>query len=80
MILSLGIKSKVGYLRHLGIGAVWISPVYTSPMKDFGYDISNFTEIDPIFGTMKDFDELVTELHKNGEYLLAGFRAIVLDE
>lgn len=57
------------YLLELGVGAVWLSPVYTSPMRDFGYDVANFTEIDPIFGTMVDFDDLVTALHRKGQGL-----------
>lgn len=54
------------YLRDLGVGVVWLSPIYESPMKDFGYDISNYTAIDPIFGHMDDFDELVTVFHQHG--------------
>lgn len=61
-----GIKSRVPYLHSLGIKAIWLSPIYESPMKDFGYDISNFTNIAPVFGTMEDFHELVEELHKHG--------------
>ncbi|XP_046471317.1 alpha-glucosidase-like isoform X2 [Neodiprion pinetum] len=54
-----GIENKLQHLVDTGIDAVWISPFYESPMVDFGYDISNFTAIDPIFGTMDDFDNLV---------------------
>lgn len=61
-----GIIKRLPYLESLGIGAVWISPIYTSPMKDFGYDISDFYNIDPLFGTLADFDELVVEMHKRG--------------
>ncbi|XP_071552168.1 maltase A3-like isoform X3 [Panulirus ornatus] len=68
-----GITSKVDYLLELGVGAVWLSPVYTSPMKDFGYDVANFTEIDPIFGSMADFDDLVTTLHRKGLKLVMDF-------
>ncbi|XP_069689396.1 maltase A3-like [Periplaneta americana] len=53
-----GITQKLDHLKDLGVGAVWISPIYKSPMEDFGYDISNFREIDPVFGTMDDFDDL----------------------
>ncbi|XP_063610821.1 maltase A3-like [Penaeus indicus] len=59
----LGIASKADYLRDLGVGAVWLSPVFTSPMADFGYDISNFTDIDPVFGDLQDFDFLLEEMH-----------------
>ncbi|XP_046415395.1 alpha-glucosidase-like [Neodiprion fabricii] len=54
-----GIESKLEYLVDTGIDTFWMSPVYESPMVDFGYDISNFTSIDSIFGTMDDFDNLV---------------------
>ncbi|KAF2362999.1 Glycosyl hydrolase family 13 catalytic domain [Trinorchestia longiramus] len=61
-----GIMSRLPYLASLGIGVVWLSPIFTSPMADFGYDISNFTDIDPIFGTMEDFDNLLREAHGIG--------------
>jgi alpha-glucosidase len=70
-----GIIQKLDYLndgKHglssdsLGVGAIWISPIYPSPMKDFGYDISNYCDIDPIFGDMKVFDELVEKAHARG--------------
>ena len=53
--LSAGIISKVDYLASLGVSAVWLSPIYRSPMVDNGYDISNYLEIDPTFGTMDEF-------------------------
>lgn len=58
-----GITSKLDYLQWLGVGAVWISPVYPSPLADFGYDISDYCAIDPVYGTMDDFDELMKEAH-----------------
>ena len=61
------------YLKELGVGAVWLSPIYESPMKDFGYDISNFTNIDPIFGTLDDFVELADRLRNNGWLLFRSF-------
>ena len=45
-------------MKELGIGAIWLSPIYRSPMADFGYDISDFKDIDPIFGNLTDFDNL----------------------
>ncbi|XP_017106282.2 maltase A3 [Drosophila bipectinata] len=54
-----GIADKLPYLKELGITATWLSPIFTSPMADFGYDIANFTEIAPIFGTMSDFENLM---------------------
>eukprot|EP01147_Barroeca_monosierra_P000050 gene50-3446_t len=62
----IGIQQKLPYLRDLGVAAIWISPIYDSPMADFGYDISNYTSIWPTFGTMKDFDNLIEEAHKLG--------------
>ncbi|XP_074114432.1 LOW QUALITY PROTEIN: salivary alpha-glucosidase-like [Cotesia typhae] len=54
-----GITSKLDHLADLGVSAVWLSPIYASPMVDFGYDISNFTAVDPTFGTLADFTRLV---------------------
>lgn len=56
-------------MKDLGINAVWLSPVFKSPMTDMGYDISDFKAIDPIFGTMSDFESLRDKLHSFGEYL-----------
>lgn len=61
-----GILGKVDYLAELGVNAVWLSPIYPSPQADFGYDISDFTDIDPMFGTLSDFDRLVSALHERG--------------
>ncbi|CAN5805356.1 hypothetical protein BH23ACT11_BH23ACT11_27870 [soil metagenome] len=58
-----GIIARLGYLQWLGVDAVWISPFYPSPMTDFGYDVSNYTDIHPMFGTLEEFDELVKEAH-----------------
>ena len=55
------------YLAELVIDAVWISPIYKSPMKDFGYDISDFNDIDPIFGTLDDFRRMSEEFKKRGK-------------
>jgi alpha-glucosidase len=68
-----GIRSKLDYLRWLGIDAIWISPIYPSPMADFGYDISNYTDIDPIFGTLDDFDALLADAHSHGLKLLLDY-------
>ncbi|WP_181702013.1 alpha-glucosidase family protein [Chthonobacter albigriseus] len=61
-----GITSRLGYVADLGVDAIWLSPFFTSPMKDFGYDVSNYRDVDPIFGTLKDFDDLVAEAHRLG--------------
>src|SRR5215470_2071874 len=59
-----GIAQRADYLQWLGVDAVWISPFYPSPMADFGYDVSDYTGVDPIFGTLADFDRLVATLHE----------------
>ncbi len=59
-----GITSRLDYLYDLGIDAIWLTPIYPSPGVDYGYDISNYTAIDPIYGTMADFDHLVAEAKK----------------
>jgi alpha-glucosidase len=65
-----GILSKVDYLEWLGVDAVWLSPVYPSPMADFGYDVADYKGIEPLFGTMDDFDGLLGELHRRGMKLI----------
>ena len=61
-----GIISKLDYIASLGVDAIWVSPFFKSPMKDFGYDISDYRDIDPIFGTLADFDELIAKAHGRG--------------
>ncbi|MCL1078694.1 alpha-glucosidase [Parashewanella spongiae] len=61
-----GITSKLEYIAGLGVDAIWISPFFKSPMKDFGYDISDYRDIDPLFGNMDDFDELLEKAHNLG--------------
>jgi len=61
-----GITSKLDYLRSLGIDVIWLSPIYKSPMDDNGYDISDYQDIAPEFGTLADFDKLVAEAGKRG--------------
>ncbi len=65
-----GILRRLDYLAELGIGAIWLSPIFRSPMADFGYDISDYTDIDPLFGTLADFDELLHAAHRRGLKLL----------
>lgn len=69
----IGITRRLGELRELGIDAVWLSPVYPSPMTDFGYDVSDYTGIDPVFGTMADFDALLARAHGLGLKLILDF-------
>jgi alpha-glucosidase len=59
----LGLISRLPYLQALGIDAIWLSPIFPSPMADFGYDISNYVDIEPLFGTLGDFDTLVVAAH-----------------
>jgi len=68
-----GIRSKLDYLQWLGVDAIWISPIYPSPMADFGYDISNYTDIDPIFGDLNDFDALLADAHARGLKVLLDY-------
>lgn len=65
-----GILSKLDYLQDLGVDVVWVCPVYQSPGQDNGYDISDYYKIDPSFGTMEDFDELLEALHARGMKLM----------
>jgi alpha-glucosidase len=59
-----GIVRHLDYLRWLGVTAIWLSPFYRSPMADFGYDISDHTDVDPVFGTLDDFGELLADAHR----------------
>jgi alpha-glucosidase len=61
-----GITEKMGYIASLGVDAIWISPFFKSPMKDFGYDVSDYEAVDPLFGNLKDFDKLVKAAHAKG--------------
>ena len=61
-----GITQRLSYLVELGVGAIWLSPIFPSPMADFGYDISDYTDIDPLFGTLDDFDALLAAAHARG--------------
>ena len=65
-----GIAQRLDHLVYLGVDALWLSPIYPSPLADFGYDVSDYTAIDPVFGTMDDFDDLVHEAHDRGLKLL----------
>ena len=61
-----GITRRLDHVADLGADAVWISPFFTSPMKDFGYDVSDYRDVDPMFGTLADFDALVDKAHRLG--------------
>ena len=68
-----GITSRLDYLQGLGVDAVWCSPFYPSPMADFGYDVADYTGVDPLFGTMADFDALLAAVHGRGMKLVMDF-------
>lgn len=65
-----GIINRVDHLQRLGVDVIWLSPVYRSPLADAGYDISDYQAIDPVFGSLEDLDELVSELHSRGMKLI----------
>lgn len=61
-----GIIDKLDYVADLGVDAIWVSPFFTSPMADFGYDIADYRDVDPLFGTLADFDRLLAKAHRLG--------------
>ncbi len=61
-----GLEGKLDYIASLGVDAVWISPFFASPMTDFGYDVSDYNAVDPLFGTLEDFDRVVAKAHGLG--------------
>jgi alpha-glucosidase len=61
-----GITRRLDYLAWLGVDAIWISPIYPSPMADFGYDIADYCDIDPVFGALEDFARLLGKAHRQG--------------
>ena len=65
-----GITSRLDYIANLGVDAVWLSPFFTSPMRDFGYDVADYCGVDPVFGTLSDFDALVRKAHGLGLKLI----------
>ena len=67
----IGLEKQLGYIEKLGVDAIWVSPFYRSPMRDAGYDVSDYQSVDPTFGTLRDFDRVVAKAHT------AGLRIIV---
>src|SRR4051794_1555027 len=65
-----GIRSRLDHLTWLGVDALWLSPIYPSPLADFGYDITDHTAIDPVYGSLDDFGELAAAAHERGLRLL----------
>jgi alpha-glucosidase len=68
-----GIRDRLGYLSWLGVDAIWISPIYPSPMADFGYDVADYCDIDPLFGSLADFDALVASAHTRDIKIILDF-------
>jgi alpha-glucosidase len=68
-----GIRQRLDYLESLGVDAIWVSPIFRSPMADFGYDVADYRDVDPLFGTLADLDELVADMHRRGLRLLLDF-------
>ena len=68
-----GIEGRLDHIASLGVDAVWLSPIYPSPMADFGYDVSDYRGVDPMFGTLEDFDRLIARAHELGLKLLLDF-------
>ena len=66
-----GIASRLDALHELGVDAIWLSPFYTSPQRDGGYDVADYCDVDPLFGTLADFDELLLEAHARGMRVIA---------
>src|SRR5688572_33028568 len=65
-----GIRAGLDHIASLGVDAIWISPFYRSPMKDFGYDVADYRAVDPLFGSDADFDVLIAEVHRRGLRLI----------
>ena len=61
-----GILDRLEHVASLGVDAIWLSPIFTSPMADMGYDVSNYIDIDPLFGSLADFDALIEKAHELG--------------
>jgi alpha-glucosidase len=68
-----GIRRRLNHLERLGIDTIWLSPIYPSPMADFGYDVADYGDIDGRFGTMADFDRLIADVHRRGMKLVLDF-------
>ena len=65
-----GIRQRLDYIQSLNVDAVWLSPIYPSPMHDFGYDVADYVGINQLFGSMDDFDDLLAEVHARGMKLI----------
>jgi alpha-glucosidase len=68
-----GILERLDYCASLRVDALWLPPIYPSPMADFGYDVSDYTDIHPIFGTLAEFDEMLAEIKRRGMKLILDY-------
>src|SRR5215471_15955607 len=68
-----GISERLDYLSWLGVDAIWLSPIYPSPMADFGYDVSDYCNVDRLFGSLHEFDRLVASVHERGIKIILDF-------
>ena len=68
-----GIAERLDYLAWLGVDAIWLSPIFPSPMADFGYDVSDYCDVHPLFGTLADLDALIEAAHARGLKLILDF-------
>jgi alpha-glucosidase len=65
-----GIAARLDHLQYLGVDALWLSPIYPSPLADFGYDVADYTDVDPVYGSLADFDALIDAAHERGIHVL----------
>ena len=68
-----GITAHLEHVASLGVDAIWLSPFYPSPMADFGYDVADYCDVDPLFGNLAGFDALVSEAHRRGLKIIVDF-------
>src|SRR5687767_916792 len=68
-----GIREKLDYVQRLGVDALWLSPIFPSPMADFGYDVADYCGVDPLFGTLAEFDALLEAAHARGLKVILDF-------
>src|SRR5688572_3502740 len=68
-----GVIDTLGYLSWLGVDAIWLTPFYPSPMKDFGYDVADYINVDPLFGDLTTFDQLLAAAHQQGIKVLVDY-------
>ena len=71
-----GLRERLEHLQWLGVDAVWLSPIYRSPMADFGYDVADYCDVDPLFGDLAAFDALLSEAHARDRALDRGARVL----